>query len=160
VLNTILAGQPSSGLTLALKSVQYARETSAPRRAITMSEHNTLQSWWTEDRMIMWRQIDEATKEVSSLYEPDGRLFDGLSLHVSAPNPDGINADISPDAWYVTVPYEERRVDVQTIASLLSDELDAPITLRPRPGNWEPGYWLIIQDGEQSLQSGGDRSDD
>lgn len=126
-----------------------------------MNEHysnDTERSWWTDQRREIWRTIDDATKEVTSSYEPERRLLGGLSLHVCAPNPNGINADISPDEWYVTLPYEEGRVDMETIASLLSDELETSVTIQPRSDEWEPGFWLIIENAERSVDTGSAQS--
>lgn len=117
------------------------------------------QDWWTDHREAVWECIDEATTAVSLSYESEQRLVGGLSIHCSAPNPYGISADISPDEWYVTLPYEMGRVDVEAIASLLSEELGVDVTIRRRSDEWEPGAWLIIENAEQSLGAGMDRGD-
>lgn len=103
--------------------------------------------WWTDEREARWSEIDEACRKVRRNYDDD-RLFGGLSLHASAPNPHGINADNTPDDWYVTLPYEPGEVDVETISSMLADELDEPLTVRERPDGWAPGYWLISDESE------------
>ncbi|QLG47916.1 hypothetical protein [Natrinema halophilum] len=123
-----------------------------------MYEDAIERSWWSDERTATWGRLDEATREVVSSYDDNG-LIGSLSLHPSAPNPNGINAGISPDEWHVTLPYEEGRVDVKTIASLLSGELDAPITIRPRTDEWEPGFWLIIENAERSLSTDTDRGE-
>lgn len=121
-----------------------------------MSSDVIERDWWTDERTATWERLGEATQEVAQSYDDDS-LIGGLSIHTSAPNPNGINADISPDEWYVTLPYEEGRVDVKTVASLLSDELESTVTIRPRTDEWEPGYWLLVENAERTLQSEAER---
>jgi len=108
--------------------------------------------WWTEKREDRWAEIDSACTRVVDQYDDSG-LIGFLRLHASAPNPNGISADISPDEWYVTLPYEPGRVDVETVATMLAEELGGPVTVRPRTDEWEPGFWLVL--GEE-VRSGGD----
>lgn len=107
------------------------------------------QSWWTPAREARWERLDDAARAVAVDYASDGTYpVGGLSIHASAPNPDGITADITPDAWYCTLPYEEGRVDVESIAAALARELDASVTATPRSDDWGPGTWLIVGGGE------------
>jgi hypothetical protein len=107
---------------------------------------NSPQEWWTTEREEMWSRLDEATQSVIASYDSDEPLRGRLKLHASGPNPLGINADITPDSWYVSLPYDEAQVDVEAIAGLLSDELETSIKVQPRYDNWEPGYWFIVDD--------------
>lgn len=115
------------------------------------------QGWWTDQRREIWRTIDDTAKELASSYEPEHRLLGGLSIHISAPNPNGINTEISPDEWYVTLPYKRGVVDVEAIASVLSDKLETTIRIRSRTDEWEPGFWLVIKDAKRSLRPENDQ---
>ena len=99
--------------------------------------------WWTKEREERWAVIDSACSRVVDQYDDSG-IVGFLRLHASAPNPNGISADISPDEWYVTLPYEPGRVDVETVAKMLAEELGESVTVRPRTDEWEPGFWLVL----------------
>jgi hypothetical protein len=109
------------------------------------------QEWWTDQRCKIWEQIDAATTEVATLCDPDHYIPGGLSIHACGPNSQGINATNTPDEWYVSLPYAGEVIDAEAVAALLSEELEVPVTVRPRSEEWEPGYWLLIDDAEQEL---------
>ncbi len=102
------------------------------------------QSWWTDERIKAWERLDKAAREVRISYDDDG-LLGGLSLHARGPNPNGVVSDMTPDEWFVTLPYDEDRVDVETVSSLLSTELDRSVEVVSRGDEWEPGYWLLVE---------------
>lgn len=114
--------------------------------------------WWTSEREAQWRRLDEATDVVEKAYvsEVDCRPYShGGWIHASAPNPESIIAETTPDDWYVSIggaPGGINSLNVELVADLLSDELGETVRIHPRPDDWADGYWLTLpeagDDGE------------
>ena len=105
-----------------------------------------MSDWWNLEREAMWERLDQISTEVEEQFNRyrDGRTW--VSIHTSAPNPDSISADSTPDKWYWSVSHTP--VDIDTIHKLLSDAVGSEVSVRERPDGWEDGYWLVVENSD------------
>lgn len=105
-----------------------------------------MNEYWTSDREATWERLDSIASVVEDELNRDRGSHEQVRLHASAPNPNGINADGTPDAWYWGTGRAD--IDPDTVASLLSDAVDGDVTVRERPDGWEDGYWFVCEPDE------------
>jgi hypothetical protein len=102
-------------------------------------------AYWTDEREAKWERFDSIAAAVSDDINRD-RDRDTIRLHASAPNPNGINADEKPDAWYWETGHTD--IDANAAADLLADHVAGDVTVRERPAGWADGYWFVCDADE------------
>jgi len=110
-------------------------------RQKTGSTHG-MSDYWTDKRVETWERMDQVSNAVERKVN---EYRDGLpiGIHTSAPNPDSISADETPDKWYWSV--GSVNVEIDTIHELLSERVNCELDVRERPDGWEPGYWIVVE---------------
>lgn len=103
---------------------------------------NDAQECWTNERLETWVRLDAIRKEAEQDFNAN-RKGTWVSIHTSAPNPHGINADDTPDKWYWSV--GDAYVNTERILHLLTDISDLSVSLRERPDGWEDGFWFVVE---------------
>jgi len=98
--------------------------------------------YWNPDRVQIWERMDRLATDVEvSINQHRSGL--PITIHTAAPNPDGINADSTPDKWRWDIGTKD--VDIEMVHKLLSQAVDCELDVRERPDGWEDGYWIVVE---------------
>lgn len=103
------------------------------------------QDWWNDERRDRYARLSDFAAKAEELYRKrsDVYLTSFTLFHAHAPNPHGINADKTPDDWFIKGSPD--RVDNPELMRKILEELtQLNVTMRMKD-SYMKGYYFLFE---------------